>query len=173
MADHEAEYITVPMLPPLEKSYVRIWAILLVLLLASVVGPLIGEMTGMMIITLITAFGIAFVKAWLVIKEFMHLTEEPPVIHYILITCIAFMFLFFAAVAPDVMNHHGSRWVNVAAIDAVERGMAAGEAGGHGHGEHAAPAGDHAAPAGDHAAPAGDHAAPAGDHAAPAGDHAA
>jgi len=117
--------------------YYKTYAVLLGLLVISVLGPEVGEATGLQIITLITAFGIAVVKAGLVIRNFMHLTLEKRFVHYFLITSLAFMFLFFFAVAPDVLNHEGSNWVNEAAIAHIERvqeEQAAG--GGHGHGGH-------------------------------------
>ena len=52
-----------------EVNYVRIWQILLVLLVISVAGPFLEIQA----VTLITAFGIAIVKAYLVAKNFMHL----------------------------------------------------------------------------------------------------
>ena len=115
--------------------YIKIWGILVVLLVISVVGPVIGDVTGLKIITLVTAFGIAVVKAGMVCKEFMHVNVEPVVIHYFLITALAFMALFFAAVAPDVMNHEGTNWENVAAKAEVQRGLAAGDGHGDGHGD--------------------------------------
>ena len=124
--------------------YYKAYAALVVLFLISVIGPFIGEVTGIQIITLITAFGIAVVKAGLVIRNFMHLNVEKAFVHYFLITSLAFMFLFFFAVAPDVMKHDGSNWKNVAAeawIDKVDAEYAAGggdhHGGGHGdaHGE--------------------------------------
>lgn len=134
MGHHEAEYKEIPVLGQMEMGYVKVWFTLCVLFLISVAGPEVGELTGIKAITLITAFGIAFWKAWLVVKEFMHVPVEQPVIHYILITCLAFMGLFFAGVSPDVMNHNGSNWENVAAKRVVAEGLAEGEAGGHGHG---------------------------------------
>lgn len=107
-------------------NYVKIWAILLVLLVVSITGPFVGQATGLFIITLITAFGIAFVKAYLVAKNFMHLNMERPVIHYALAAALAIMVLFFAAVSPDVMNHEGRRWVNTAAKAETERREAIG-----------------------------------------------
>ena len=113
------------------SHYVRIWVILCVLLVISVAGPELG----IPIVTLITAFGIAFVKAYLVAKHFMHLDTERPVVRYILVTSLMFMLLFFAAVAPDVLNHNGMRWENQAAKRAVIHGLAVGDHGGHG-GDH-------------------------------------
>ncbi len=106
--------------------YIKIWGILVVLLIVSVIGPVIGDVTGLKWITLITAFGIAIVKAAMVCKEFMHITVEPVIVHYFLIVALVLMALFFAAVAPDVMNHEGENWENVAAKKAVLAGKAAG-----------------------------------------------
>lgn len=90
-----------------EINYVRIWQILLVLLIISVAGPFLG----IKVVTLITAFGIAIVKAYLVAKNFMHLNIEPRYAVYLLLTMLVFMLLFFAGSAPDVMKHEGHNWV--------------------------------------------------------------
>ena len=66
---------------------------------------------GIQVVTLITAFGIAVVKAYLVAKHFMHITIEKRFISYIVVTVLVFMFLFFAGTAPDVMKDEGSNWV--------------------------------------------------------------
>lgn len=142
-------------------NYVKIWAILIVLLIASIVGPMIG----IQIVTLLTAFGIAFVKAYLVATRFMHLDVERPVVWYSLGAALAVMVLFFAAVSPDVLNHEGARWVNVAAKAEMERREAAHKSGGDAHGatEHGAAGSHHAAPAPGAAPGGGEHgAAPAG-----------
>lgn len=109
---------------PAHPSYVKIWAILCVLLIVSVVGP----MLGIRILTLITAFGVAGVKAYLVAKYFLHLGEERRYIAYALAVSVAFMVLLFAGTAPDVLEHHGRNWVNDAAVREVERALK--EAGG-------------------------------------------
>ena len=87
-------------------NYVRIYWILLGLLLISFVGPFFGHR----VITLITAFGIAVVKAYLVAKNFMHLNIQPKFISYIMATVLVFMLLFYAGTAPDVMKHDGNNW---------------------------------------------------------------
>ena len=90
-----------------EVNYVKIWVILLALLVVSILGPFLG----IKVVTLITAFGIAIVKAYLVAKNFMHLNLEPRYAVYLLLTVLVFMLLFFAGVAPDVMKHEGTNWV--------------------------------------------------------------
>lgn len=134
--------------------YVKIWAGLLVLLAISVIGPEFGVFW----LTMITAFGIAFVKALIVMKYFMHLDAEPKLVWYILAGSLVLMGQFFFGVSADVMMHDGTNWENIAAKAEVERGLAAG--GGHGaHGEAHGDAG-HADDKG-HEAP---HPAPAGGH---------
>jgi caa(3)-type oxidase subunit IV len=123
-----------------ESHYWKIYGYLLVLFAISVTGPLFGHWY----ITLVTAFGVAIVKATLVVKHFMHLDVEQPFVHYFLATSLVFMFLFFAGVSPDVMNHHGTGWVNKAAKAETERVLALPPEEDHGGGEHG---GGHAAAA--------------------------
>ncbi len=87
-------------------NYTRIYVILLVLLVISVLGP----MLEIRIITLLTAFGIAVVKAYLVVKNFMHIDIAKRYIAYLGATSLVFMLLFFAGAAPDVMKPDGSNW---------------------------------------------------------------
>jgi caa(3)-type oxidase subunit IV len=113
-----------------QAHYVKIWAILLVLLGVSVMGPILaphlefGFLKAWMI-TLLTAFGIAIYKAYLVAANFMHLNIEKKYISYLLATALMFMLLFFAGTAPDVMKHKGQNWENVAAEAEVERALEA------------------------------------------------
>ncbi len=142
--------------PP--SYYIKIWAVLLALLIVSVLGPELG----IPMVTLVTAFGIAFVKAYLVVKHFMHLNLEQPIIWYFMSTSLVFMVLFFAGTAPDVMNHEGTRWNNDAAKAEIARALAEQAAGGgHGHGDahgEPAPSGDaHGADGHPVPAPAGGH----------------
>lgn len=105
------------------KHYNKIYWTLIVLFLVSVAGPMVGDLLHNKVIVLITAFGIALVKAYLVCAHFMHLNVEKKYIIYLLSTALAFMFLFYAGVAPDVMEHHGRNWENVAAKQEVERAL--------------------------------------------------
>jgi caa(3)-type oxidase subunit IV len=120
-------------------NYVKIWGILVVLLVISVVGP----MLGIRVVTLITAFGIALVKAYLVGKYFMHISFERKWITYLVFTMLALMLVLVGGVAPDVLKHDGLNWENRAAKESVEKGNREGEAAA-GHGAHgAAPKGEH------------------------------
>ena len=105
-------------------NYVRVWAILVAMLAVSVAGP----MLGIRVVTLITAFGIALVKAYLVAKNFMHVNVAPRYVAYLVTTCVVFMLLFFAGVSPDVMKSEGSGWVKPAWIQAHERALQGGAA---------------------------------------------
>ena len=87
-------------------NYVKIYWILLGLLLVSFAGPFLGIRW----VTLVTAFGIAVVKAYLVAKNFMHVNIQPRFVSYILGTVLVFMLLFYAGTAPDVMKHQGDNW---------------------------------------------------------------
>jgi len=90
------------------KQYVKIWAILVGLLAVSLIGPMF-EITA---VTLITAFGIALIKASLVAAYFMHLNLEKRYIRYMLYSMLLMVALFFAGTAPDVMKAGGLRWEN-------------------------------------------------------------
>ncbi len=135
---HEGEHIH----PPI--YYVKIWGVLLALLTVSIIGPMIG----IKILTLMTAFGIAVVKAYLVCSKFMHLNIEKKFVIYFLTIALCLMAIFYFGVAPDVMKHDGANWRNVGAQAEVARGLERAkhpeEHGEHGHSEHGAkPAGEH------------------------------
>ena len=87
-------------------NYVKIWAILVVLLIVSV----IGSMSRIREVVLVAAFGVALVKAFLVAKNFMHVNVEKRWVPYLLIMCLLFIVILFAGVAPDVMKHSGLNW---------------------------------------------------------------
>jgi caa(3)-type oxidase subunit IV len=121
------------------SHYRKIYFLLLVLFSVSVAGPWVAEFISNPIaakaLVMITAFGIAIVKAYYVCKDFMHLNVQRRFVLYILGIMLAFVGLFFAAVAPDVMKHEGQNWSNDSAKAEVQRGMAAGEVS-HDAGDH-------------------------------------
>jgi caa(3)-type oxidase subunit IV len=88
--------------------YVKIWGILLVLLAVSICGPELGIQW----VTLVTAFGIAIVKAYIVANYFMHLNIERKYIWYLMFTFLLLLAVFFAGVAPDVLMGEGTGWEN-------------------------------------------------------------
>ena len=101
-------------------NYVKIWAILCVLLAVSLVGPLF-HVTGA--IPIFIAFSIAFVKAYMVATNFMHLNIEKKIVWYILGAMLTLMLIMLGGVAPDVLKHEGARWSNDAAKASVEKGL--------------------------------------------------
>ncbi len=105
-----------------DSHYVKVYFTLLALLTVSIVGPMIG----IKVVTLVTAFGIAIVKAYLVAKNFMHINLTPRFVVYLVTTTLVFMLLFFAGTAPDVMKSSGTNWEKPAWI-AAEKAFAAGD----------------------------------------------
>ena len=110
-----------------DVNYVKIWAILLVLLAVSIAGPTLE----IKIVTLITAFGIAIVKAYLVAKNFMHVNIAPRYVTYLMCTCLVFMLLFFAGTAPDVMKPEGNNWDKPAWLAEASAAATAAHTGDH------------------------------------------
>lgn len=109
------------------RNYVKIWAILLGLLVVSIVGP----MLEIRVVTLITAFGIALVKAYMVAKNFMHLDIEKPIVHWMLAIALVFMVLFYSGVATDVQKHDGHHWKKSYTAPAAPAAEHGGGHGGH------------------------------------------
>jgi caa(3)-type oxidase subunit IV len=93
-------------------NYIKVYIALLVLFAISVLGPMFGHLW----ITLVTAFGMAVVKATLVAAYFMHLNIERRYIWYLLFTMLAFMGLLFAGVAPDVLAKSGQNWYHARTV---------------------------------------------------------
>jgi len=91
-------------------SYFKTYVTLMVLMFLSLIGAWIGAQVEILAITLISAFGIAVVKAYLVAARFMHLNIEKRYIVYMLTTCLAFMFLFYTAIVSDIQNDTGANW---------------------------------------------------------------
>ena len=98
------------------KHYIKLYFILLFLLVVSILGPELE----IRIVTLITAFGIALVKAYIVAAEFMHLKEEKKIIHYMLYTMLIFMGVFFAGICADNMRAKGERWEKPVSLKILE-----------------------------------------------------
>lgn len=97
--------------------YVKIWAILVVLFIISVLGP----ETGIQWVVLVTAFGIAVVKAGMVAAYFMHLNIERKYIWGLLTSALIFLIGLFIGVAPDVMQNHGVQWRKCNSFNAENR----------------------------------------------------
>ena len=117
------------------RNYVKIWGILVLLLIVSVIGP----MLGIRWIMLVTAFGVALVKAYMVAKNFMHLDIEKPIVHWILLVALALMVLLYGALAPDVQKSTGQGWKKDAGFHHSFTTSKPHEAGEHGSGSNTSP----------------------------------
>lgn len=96
-------------------SYFKIYLLLLGLFVVSVAGPEIADIFGLegatrLILVLVTAFGIALVKAYYVCAYFMHLKFEKIYAPYLLFSMVALLFVFFFGVATDSMRSEGHHW---------------------------------------------------------------
>ena len=89
-------------------NYIKIWIWLVILLVISTVGP----MLEIPVVTLITAFGIAVVKAFMVAANFMHLKFEKHIIWFLMIMSLILLGVFFFGVAPDIMHTKGDQWID-------------------------------------------------------------
>ena len=89
-------------------NYVKIWFWLVILLVISTLGP----MLEIPVITLITAFGIAVVKAFMVAANFMHLKFEKHIIWFMMMMSLILLGVFFFGVAPDVMQTVGDQRID-------------------------------------------------------------
>ena len=74
MSDHAEEHG--------DSHYIKIYFILLALLVVSFIGP----EAGIQWLTLVTAFGIAVVKAYMVAVHFMHINLTPRYVIYTVVT---------------------------------------------------------------------------------------
>ncbi|HYX37407.1 MAG TPA: cytochrome C oxidase subunit IV family protein [Oligoflexus sp.] len=99
------------------RFYFKIYLVLLVLLVVSIIGPELNNR----VLTLITAFGIAIVKALMVAAYFMHLKVEKKYIWYMLYTMLLMVFLFFLGTAADVMKSDGNNWTNESAHRLIDQ----------------------------------------------------
>lgn len=130
-------------------SYFKIYIMLLVLFIVSVAGPEVAHLIGFekgtvpeLVFILITAFGIALVKAYYVLAYFMHLKFEKIYAPYLLLSMVAIMFVFFFGTATDAMKPEGHNWKKVEITLPEDRGF--DHHGGHGSEDHgAADHGDH------------------------------
>lgn len=124
MTDHASEHGAAHEVAH-STNYVKIWLILVGLLVVSVLGP----MTGIRVVMLIAAFGVALVKAYMVARNFMHLDVQKPVVGWMLAVALLLMVVLFAGVAPDDMKQTGQNWHKT-----YKAPPAAAEPGGKGHG---------------------------------------
>lgn len=97
--------------------YVKIWVVLLVLMILS----LIGAEIGIRWLTLFSAFGIAVIKALIVCAYFMHLNIEKRYIWYLMYTMLLLVGLFFIGVRSDINRMDGHNWTAPSKYEDIER----------------------------------------------------
>ncbi len=88
-----------------ERSlYVAVWAAL-VLLLAAGLAIFVLPIPRAVAVALI--FGVAGVKAALVVRNYMHLKHEHVLIYIIVLVPVVFMLGLAIALIPDLVYRHG------------------------------------------------------------------
>jgi caa(3)-type oxidase subunit IV len=80
-------------------GYVTIWAWLVILLLAGM-GVFAVEMSKTLAVLCI--FGIAFVKAYLVVRHYMHLKHVPPFLYAIAGVPLILVIAMVLSLLPDI-----------------------------------------------------------------------
>lgn len=115
--------------------YIRIYWILFALFAVSVIGPLTAGHAGSAagLVVLVTAFGVAFVKALMVAGKFMHLNVERKMIWWLMILCLLALLTCFFGLAPDVMNSNGSNWESTSEFNIDIYGTGHAHDDGHAH----------------------------------------
>ena len=99
------------------KYYIKIYLVLVVLFIISVLGPELGYRA----VTLVTAFGIAVVKAVIVAAYFMHLNVEKKYVHYVLYSMLLLMGILYAGIRIDIEATRGGNWVNESSEAEIEQ----------------------------------------------------
>lgn len=118
-------------------SYFKIYIMLLILFVISVLGPELAEWMDLqgatrLILILVTAFGIALVKAYYVLAYFMHLKFEKIYAPYLLLSMVALLFVFFFGTATDSMKSEGHHWEKLPIVLPEDEGFDSHD---EGHGE--------------------------------------
>lgn len=80
-------------------NYFKIWGILVAILFISLA---LGEL-GQKALAITLIFGLALIKAIMVMGNFMHLKWEPKLLTWIMIFATVCLGIFYFGVAPDVV----------------------------------------------------------------------
>jgi cytochrome c oxidase subunit 4 len=97
-APHEAAHEA-----PSTSSYVKVWALLLALLVASIGAGFLGAKT----LSATLVFGIAAAKAALVLAYFMHLRLEPRWIAVLMLAVLGLVAILLVGLMPDILHVYG------------------------------------------------------------------
>ena len=83
--------------------YVKIWVALVILLIGSLGAASVGaKRTAVSLI-----FGLAAIKAFLVISYYMHLRFEPRWLRVLLPCVVGLIVVLFVALIPDIVHVYG------------------------------------------------------------------
>lgn len=82
------------------RKYFQLWGILLGLLTLSVISVWLGH--G--VLSTLIVYGVAVIKAWIVLRDYMHLKLEPGFITVLLFGALSAVVVLFVLVYPDVVG---------------------------------------------------------------------
>ena len=104
-------------------DYKKIYYVLLALLIVSIFGPeLVKNIENRILVVtvvLVTAFVVAVIKAGMVAAWFMHLAIEQKIVWYLMAIVLLCMLIFFAGVAPDILNAEGANWEHTRTVGKI------------------------------------------------------
>ena len=95
--------------PTPHPNYIIIWAVLVVLFVASVSFSIVTSFA----VGVVFAFFIAIIKALMVAAWFMHLNIEQKWVWIILTGGLLTIFVMWMGIAPDVMETEGLNWSKI------------------------------------------------------------
>ncbi len=84
-------------------NYIALWGVLLALLFAGIGAGFLGNH----VLAAVLVFGVAFVKAWIVAMNYMHLQFEPKLVKIVVLGAICIVFLVFVGLVPDIVYVYG------------------------------------------------------------------
>jgi len=87
-----------------DRSYIILWAVLIVALVASLGLGELGNSNAMVMLI----FAIAAVKAYLVIAHYMHLKLEPLFIKLIMLGAVLVIAICYFGLVPDIVFGAGT-----------------------------------------------------------------
>jgi len=85
------------------SRYVLVWAILVAALAISLGLGALGMSSALVVVV----FAIAAVKAWLVLRYFMHLRGRPLMFPLLLLGAVAVIAVLYFGLVPDIVWVHG------------------------------------------------------------------
>jgi caa(3)-type oxidase subunit IV len=87
-----------------DRTYIMLWGVLIVALFASLGLGELGNSNAMVMLI----FGIAAVKAYLVIAHYMHLKLEPLFVKLIMLGAVLVIAICYFGLVPDIVFGAGT-----------------------------------------------------------------